>query len=75
MFYNLYRSTKSGREEAEKTKLSKVGESLMNPKERLLNFHKRKKLQDLLVSKFKEKYRIKQSDPILETEINKFLQG
>ena len=37
MFYNLYRSTKQGREQIEKSKLSGAGKSVINPnpKERL----------------------------------------
>ena len=77
MFYNLHRSTKAGREEPEKTKLTGVGKSIINPnpKERLLNFHKRKKLKELLISKFMDKFGLKQKDAILESEINKFIQS
>ena len=75
MFYNLYRSTKSGREEAEKAKLTGAGQSIINPKERLLNFQKRQKLKNLLITKFMQKYGISESDQTLETEITKFLQS
>ena len=75
MFYNLQRSTKAGREEAEKAKLTGVGHSIINPKERLLNFQKRKKLKDLLITKFMQKYGLNQPDQILDREITQFLQG
>ena len=75
MFYNLQRSTKAAREEVEKEKLAGGGNSVINPKERLLNFHKRQKLKELLITKFMQKYGISQSEPILESEINKFLQS
>ena len=76
MFYNLYRSTKQGRE-IEKSKLSGAGKSVINPnpKERLLNNNKRKKLKDLLITKFMDKFGLKERDKILEFEVNKFLQA
>ncbi len=75
MFYNLQRSTKAAREEVEKEKLAGAGNSVINPKERLLNFHKRQKLKELLITKFMQKYGISQIEPFLESEINKFLQS
>ena len=77
MFYNLHRSTKSGREEAEKTKLSGVGQNIINPnpKERLLNFQKRKKLKELLINKFMDKFGLKQHDQTLDNEVTKFIQA
>ena len=77
MFYNLYRSTKQGREQIEKSKLSGAGKSVINPnpKERLLNNNKRKKLKDLLITKFMDKFGLKERDKILEFEVNKFLQA
>ena len=75
MFYNLRRSTKAAREEAEKTKLTGAGHSIINPKERLLNFQKRQKLKDLLITKFMQKFGMTQPEQVLETEITKFLQG
>ena len=75
MFYNLQRSTKAAREEAEKTKLTGAGHSIINPKERLLNFQKRQKLKNLLITKFMQKYGINKPEQILESEITKFLQG
>ena len=75
MFYNLQRSTRAAREEAEKAKLTGVGHSVINPKERLLNFQKRQKLKDLLITKFMQKYGLNQPDQVLEKEITQFLQG
>ena len=75
MFYNLQRSTKAGFEELEKAKLTGVGHSIINPKERLLNFQKRKKLKDLLITKFMQKYGLNQPDQILDRDITQFLQG
>ena len=71
----MYRSTKAAREEAEKSKLSSSGQTISNPKERLLNFQKRQKLKDLLVTKFMNKYGLKEPEPRLESEVTKFLQG
>ena len=75
MFYNLQRSTRAAREEAEKAKLTGVGHSVINPKEKLLNFQKRQKLKDLLITKFMQKYGLNQPDQVLEKEITQFLQG
>ena len=75
MFYNLQRSTRAAREEAEKAKLTGVGHSVINPKERLLNFQKRQKLKDLLITKFMQKYGLNEPDQVLEKEITQFLQG
>ena len=66
MFYNLQRSTRAAREENEKRKFSKT----LNSKERLLNFQKRLKLKELLITKFMQKYNIRERDPMLEDEIN-----
>ena len=75
MFYNLRRSTKAAREETEKAKLTGAGYRIINPKERLLNFQKRQKLKDLLITKFMQKFGMTQPEKVLETEITKFLQG
>ena len=77
MFYNLHRSTKLGREEAEKKKLSGAGKNVINPhpKERLLNFQKRKKLKELLINKFSDKFGLKDRDQVLENEITNFIQS
>ena len=77
MFYNLHRSTKSFREASEMNKLSGAGKNIIspNPKERLLNFQKRKKLKELLINKFMDKFGLKQHDEILENEVTKFIQA
>jgi hypothetical protein len=75
MFYNNYRTTKASLREAEKNKLAGAGQSIINHRERLLNLQKRQKLKDLLITKFMQKYGIKNADEILEEEIGKFLQG
>ncbi len=71
----MNRATKAAREEAEKSKLSNSGQAIMNPKERLLNFQKRQKLKDLLITKFMNKYGLREPEPRLESEVTKFLQG
>ena len=75
MFYNTYRSTKSSMRSADKNNLAGVGRNIVNQRERLLNLQKRQKLKDLLITKFMQKYGIKNADDILEEEIGKFLQG
>ena len=72
----MYRSTKAVRDETEKAKLSGAGKNIINPnpKERLLNFHKRKKLRELLINKFMDKFGLKQPDQTLESEVTKFIQ-
>ena len=60
---------------ADKTNLSGAGRSIVNQRERLLNLQKRQKLKDLLITKFMQKYKIKNFEKILEDEITKFLQG
>ena len=75
MFYNTYRATKSSMRSADKNNLAGVGRNIVNQRERLLNLQKRQKLKDLLITKFMQKYGIKNADEILEEEIGKFLQG
>ena len=75
MFYNTYRATKSSMRSAEKNRLSGTGYNVINQRERLLNLQKRQKLKDLLITKFMQKYGIKNPEEILENEITKFLQG
>ena len=75
MFYNTYRTTKSTMRSVDKAYLSGVGRNIMNQRERLLNLQKRQKLKDLLITKFMQKYKIKNFEKVLEDEITKFLQG
>ena len=60
---------------ADKNNLAGYGRSIINQRETLLNLQKRQKLKDLLITKFMQKYGIKNADVILEEEIGKFLQG
>ena len=71
----MHRSTKAVRDE-EKAKLSGAGKNIINqnPKERLLNFQKRKRLKELLINKFMDKYGLKQPDKTLEYEVTQFIQ-
>ena len=75
MFYNTYRTTKSSMRSADKNNLAGAGRSIANQRERLLNLQKRQKLKDLLITKFMQKYKIKNYEKALEDEITKFLQG
>ena len=73
MFYNNYRSTRAAlREEEQRNKFYE--KKIINPKERLMNLQKRKKLKDLLTLKFMEKYGLKNNDQFVDNEINKFVQ-
>ena len=73
MFYNNYRSTKAAiREDERKSKL--LEKKIINPKERLMNLQKRKKLKNLLTIKFMEKYGITSNDKEIENEISVFVQ-
>ena len=75
MFYNTYRVTKSSMNSAEKNRLTGESRNIINQRSRLLNLQKRQKLKDLLITKFMQKYGIKNPETILEDEITKFLQG
>ena len=74
MFYNSYRATKSANAERMRaTNSQKLKEA--NPRERLINLQKREKLKGLLITKFMQKYGIKNPELFLEPEITKFLQN
>ena len=75
MFYNTFRTTKSSMRYAEQNTLSNERTNLIHQRERLLNLQKRQKLKDLLISKFLQKYGIKNYEDVLEKEITKFLKG
>ena len=75
MFYNTYRTTKSFMNSLDKKNSSSVGKTILNQREKLLNLQKRQKLKDLLITKFMQKYGIKNVDEILDEEISKFIQG
>ena len=53
MFYNNFRSTRSALKEEQRRN---IRNNIINPKERLMNHQKRKKLKDLLIHKFMDKY-------------------
>ena len=74
MFYNSYRATKSANAQRMRaTNSQKMKEA--NPRERLINLQKREKLKGLLITKFMQKYGIKNPELFLEPEISKFLQN
>ena len=75
MFYNTFRITKSSMFSPEKKNLEGTGIKILNQRERLLNLQKRQKLKDLLITKFMQKYKIKNYEKVMEEEITKFLQG
>ena len=75
MFYNSYRTTKAAMRERNSGKLSGTGESIINPRERLLNIQKRERLKGLLITKFCRKYGIIHPEKQLEDEISKFVEG
>ena len=66
MFYNSYRSTKSALQRRQNSFTSK---------NTLLNQPKRQKLKDLLMTKFIQKYNIKDPDDFLEVILTKFVQA
>ena len=72
MFYNTFRATQSAMKHRQ---ISATNiRVLANPKERLMNIPKRQKLKELLVSKFMQKYNVKNPDEILDPVITQFLQ-
>ena len=73
MFYNTYRATQSALRKRELSGTHK--RSFINPKERLLNQHKREKLKNLLITKFIQKYNIRNPEEILEPIITEFIQS
>ena len=66
MFYNTFRTTKSSMRSAEKIRFTGAGQNIINQRERLLNLQKRQKLKDLLITKFMQKYGVKNPEKILE---------
>ena len=53
---------------------SSLGNLIINPRERLMNTHKRQKLRDLLIDRFSTKYNLGKNKYLIEDEITKFLQ-
>ena len=66
MFYNTYRSTKSAFQRRQNSS---------NPRSYLLNQPKRQKLKNLLMSKFIQKYNIKDPDEYLDLVLTQFIQN
>ena len=64
MFYNTYRSTKSALQRRQNSS---------NPRSYLLNQPKRQKLKNLLMSKFIQKYNIKDPDEYLDLVLTQFI--
>jgi hypothetical protein len=66
MFYNTYRATKSAIQRRQNSS---------NPRSYLLNQPKRQKLKNLLMSKFIQKYNIKDPDEYLDLVLTQFIQN
>ena len=77
MWYNTQRKTKPVRAQSSRYRNNYYNppvQSAVNPKERLMNNQKRKKLGNLLIERFAQKYNITQNKQLIEGEITKFLQ-
>ena len=72
MFYNSFRATRTA---FQKRQYSAKPSSLINPRECLINQPKRKKLKNLLMTKFIEKYNIKDPNEFLDLVVTQFIQG
>jgi hypothetical protein len=72
MFYNSFRATRTA---FQKRQYSAKPRSLINPRECLMNQPKRKKLKNLLMAKFIEKYNIKDPNEFLDLVVTQFIQG
>ena len=73
MFYNSFRATQSAMRQRQLS--GKHASSIfINPKERLLNMPKRQKLKNLLITKFIQKYNIKNPDTFLIPAVTDFIQ-
>ena len=72
MFYNSFRATRTA---FQKRQYSAKPRSLINPRECLINKKKRKKLKNLLMTKFIEKYNIKDPNEFLDLVVTQFIQG
>ena len=72
MFYNDFRVTKPS---IRRRELSATRPTIRpNPKQRLLNLQKRKRLKELLIERFEQKYNIKNPGEVIEPVITEFLQ-
>ena len=72
MFYNSFRATRTA---FQNRQYSAKPRSLINPRECLLNQPKRKKLKQLLMEKFIQKYSIKDPNEFLDLVVTQFIQG
>ena len=66
MFYNSYRATRSALQRRQKSR---------NPKTFFLNEPKRQKLKNLLMTKFTQKYNIKETGDYLDLVLTQFIQN
>ena len=77
MWYNTQRKAKPVRAQSSRYRSNYYNppdQNMVNPKERLMNNQKRKKLGNLLIERFAQKYNITQNKQLIEGEITKFLQ-
>ena len=72
MFYNSFRATRTA---FQKRQYSAKPRSLINPRECLINQPKRQKLKNLLMTKFMQKYNIKDPNEFLDLVLTQFIQG
>ena len=72
MFYNSYRATRTA---LQNRQYSAKTRPLINPRECLINQPKRQKLKNLLMTKFMQKYNIKDPNEFLDLVITQFIQG
>ena len=75
MFYNTSRATQFALKSRDLPRTTKSLNKYSSPKERLLNLKKREKLKNLLIAKFSQKYKLDNTDEILDTTINEFIQN
>jgi hypothetical protein len=72
MFYNSYRATRTA---LQNRQYSAKTRPLINPRECLINQPKRQKLKNLLMTKFMQKYNIKDPNEFLNLVLTQFIQG
>ena len=72
MFYNSYRATRTA---LQNRQYSAKTRPLINPRECLINQPKRQKLKNLLMTKFMQKYNIKDPNEFLDLVLTQFIQG
>jgi hypothetical protein len=72
MFYNSYRATRTA---LQNRQYSAKTRPLINPRECLINQTKRQKLKNLLMTKFMQKYNIKDPNEFLDLVLTQFIQG